>query len=169
MSDQISKQVMMVQKIESKNFNTVSYRVGCACFDNDDNLEFRLEFDKKDGIVSLEFYTKMHYYPNREEAELEKWLNKIKDKYKRFGFMWELIYEIKWKVANFNTFIRRLKDAYKVIAQKEIEMQDDLLITDEEHIENFILALTEGMNFVYGDKYTRALIKMPRKDGDVDG
>jgi hypothetical protein len=111
------------------------------------DLSLDLTFDK-DGDLDLTFWRDVEYSPDPSETRLGEYLREKRDKINnRDSRMWGFLYDLNQRVADIVCFSRRVRDAYKVLFNKEIKLEGGLIIYGEENITNFIKTLIEGSNF----------------------
>lgn len=105
---------MKSREIESKNGPSIFYKVECDCGGEDDILTFELEFDKDFGDITLHHYCKM------------QWADY-------------------WGFPNFfQKYWRRIKCAFKVLFTGYIEVDHEMIIYGEPHVQSIIDAYIEG-------------------------
>jgi hypothetical protein len=96
-----------------------------------------LEYDKQLNILSLNFYKEVQYLACYFDDYNEK---SLKDKFLYF------ITEYK------NVLVRRIKAACRILFLGRIGMQEEFLLKDSVHINDFIEALKEAKEFCEKDE-----------------
>ena len=96
--------------------DAVFYRVACDCTDADHDVTIELEYDKDFNNIYLNFYRKAR------------------------------VWSIYWESSNvFKRIYGRFKSALKILVSGVIEYEDELNLSNPEHVRNFISALEAGL------------------------
>jgi len=121
MGDQkITSRVMRLEEFD----DAIYYRVACQCGNQDCDLMLELDYDKEFGSINLHMYKKL--------AASADWGNY----WEHFDFI-----RVGWN---------KIKMCWTIITKGYIEISEDTMISDEEHIDNFIVALQQGKKFIIG-------------------
>ena len=109
------KEMPFKAMIISESKEWISYRLACSCTSPDHDVHIDIELDKECDIVTLTFYKKMQY---------ADW----------WGIEQNFIRRI-W---------RRISGAWKLIWSGEIELEEEMLLMEERHIDSFIAILNKA-------------------------
>jgi len=104
----------------------ISYNIECDCGSKDCGLTMTIECDTKWGIIELHFYN---------NARFDYW------RYSDPGI-----------VNYFKRIIYRWKKAIKLIFTGKISLENDMVLVDIDHINNFIEAMQEGRDYCINAK-----------------
>ena len=141
MKSQFKKKVSLIDKYP----DSVTYRVECSCGDNEHDVTIDFEIDKKFNDISLNFYKDIsfsHYYIYRDVL----WFDKI---VKQKNIVVALLFYLKnTLIYPMRVFWCRLKAATRILFTGYLKMESDFMIDNNEHIDNFILALQEGRGLI---------------------
>ena len=96
----------------------IGYRVDCACGDHEHSSHIDIEYDQELNDIQLVFYKTVHYEYWNENDGFFYWFKNI------------------WV---------RIKKATKLIFTGDIEMSESFMLIGEDHINNFIEAMQEGL------------------------
>ncbi len=113
------KGVSLIHKFDK----SLWYSVQCECGDNECGSIVEIECDNEFGLIQLHFY---------KEVRFDHW------RYPEYGF-----FKFNW----FRRFLYRWKKAIILAFTGKIKLHGDFLLTDPEHINNFIEALQEGRDY----------------------
>ena len=94
--------------------NEIIYRVMCDCGEGEHDVSVSIEYDKDINMLQLAFYKRICWC---SRFGVTKWYEKI------------------WK---------KLSCSLKMLFTGYIELEEELLIRDKKHIDNFISALIDG-------------------------
>ena len=109
------KEMPFKAMIISESKEWISYRLACSCTLPDHDVHIDIELDKEHDIVTLTFYKKMRY---------ADW----------WGVNQNFIRRI-W---------RRILGVWKLIWFGEIELEEEMLLMEERHIDSFIAILNKA-------------------------
>jgi hypothetical protein len=111
-----------VMKYNESN-NGISYKIMCDCSDNDCTTTLMVGCDE--DLMNITFYKKFYFF--YRSMHPDNILDKIIDKYK----------SIKW----------RIKTSIKILFVGYIELETDIILSNVEHIDNLIEAVTNCREF----------------------
>jgi hypothetical protein len=94
--------------------DSIFYRVACDCTDKNHDATIEFEYDKECNMISMHFYKEIIWESRWGE---ERWYMKL------------------WK---------RLSCSIRMLFTGHIELEDEFLFLDIEHMSEFITALIEG-------------------------
>lgn len=110
--------------------SSVWYNVDCDCNSPEHRCGIEIEFDKEINMISLHFY-------------------------KTVSFDWWK-YDVDKISGRLQNLWNRIKKSCKLLFTGELEMEDELIMMEFDHIESFIEALQEGLEYCKAEKIKRA-------------
>ena len=143
MKSKFSKRVMLVNDYG----DSITYRCACDCGEAEHDVYIDFEYDKKMSMLFLNFYKDIYFFDGFRQNVLwfDDVIKKVKEKmYKEaiYDFLDDTLFYY-WK-----NFRYRLRKAVRIIFTGYLEMNDEFILQDIEHIDNFIKALEEGKNLI---------------------
>lgn len=102
----------------SKSLDSISYRFACDCISKEHDVHIDFELDKELGIMTLFFYKKMWY--------ADWWYHK------------------NW----IGRMVRRVRGCFRLLFIGEIEIEGDIVISGEAHINSLIRLLEDGKEYL---------------------
>jgi len=144
----VSKKVMLVEERK----DSITYRVSCSCLNPNCDVWIDFEIDKEFNLVSLIFYKDVYYFDHYRRDIL--WFDDFEEKIidmlngsQRFSDVIRYLFEntIEHYLKN---FWYRLKKATRLIFTGYLKMNEDFILMDEDHINNFIKVLEEGRDHI---------------------
>lgn len=110
---EVAKGVMLLGEFG----HSIMYRVACDCKDPEHDIMIDMEFDKKFGMVFLQFYKDVEYcHYDIDEPMSEKLRN-----------IW-----------------RTIKAAFRLVFTGYLKTSSEFILQDLDHIDSFIAALKRG-------------------------
>lgn len=111
---------------DHKEVRSIWYKVECDCGSDEHAATIEMEYDKEMNMLSLHFYKEVSYSAWCFWKD-DNFFGKVKDAYR--------------------IIIRRIKGAIKVLFTGHLPMEDEFLLVDEQHINDFIEALEEAKQY----------------------
>lgn len=148
----ISRGAMEVARYDYPAAKTKVYRVACSCGDPSCDLTLELSFNKEDEDLDITFWREVKYYTDPKETKLENIIRKLSYKFKFNSRIRDILYELNYKISEIVCLWRRIKDAYKVIFNKEIKLEGGLIIYGEDNIKILRDVIDDGIDHVLSRK-----------------
>ena len=115
-----------INNYDHKDGRSIWYKIDCDCSSDEHAANIEMEWDNEINMLVLNFYKEVSY---------SAWLFWKDDNF--FGKA----------VDAYRIIMRRIKGAIKLIFTGSLEMQDEFIIQDEQHINDFIEALEEAKQY----------------------
>jgi hypothetical protein len=118
--------VSFLNKYDYDKGKSIWYKISCDCGSDDHGATIEIEYDKEINMLFLHFYKEVEYAAWWFWKD-DNFLGKIKDIY--------------------NCIIKRIKGSIKLLFTGRLEMEDEFILSREDHINDFIEALQEGKEY----------------------
>jgi len=136
---------LSLEKVYEKS---VWYRLSCDCMDDEHNTVIALSLEDN-GILELAFYKKMsidlHYYGISYKNTI---LERVK--------------------GNFDVIVDRIKKSFKLLFTGTLEIQSDVVLYGEEHVDSLIECLYEGKEHIRECKRKEEELRRIKENEDKD-
>jgi len=109
--------------LQGKYKDSIWYKLDCDCAAYDHNCMIEIEYDTAFDIINLGFYKTVSFDWWKHNLEYDGPF---------------------WRVKN---YWNRIKKAFILLFTGEMEMEEFLIFTKEEHINDFIEAMQEGLEY----------------------
>lgn len=141
MKSKFPKGLMLVQQTNG----SILYRCQCDCGDPDCDVYIDFDYDYALKILSLTFFKNVYFTSPYLPFYSGKWFDDFKDylKGKHYKKAIHCFYK-DFIVVSVRNFCYRFKKCIRLLFTGYLEMETDFILTDKEHISNFISALEEG-------------------------
>lgn len=138
---EFSKLVMLTDDFE----NSLMYRCACSCSDKGHDIHIDVEYDKELNMVFLNFYKDVGFFNKyrRDILWFDELLEKMRDSNSNLKECFGYFYENTVKYF-FQNFGYRLRKSFRLLFVGYLEMNEDFIFQDSEHIDNLIKAIEEG-------------------------
>lgn len=138
---EFSKLVMLTDDFE----DSLMYRCACSCSDGRHDIHVDVEYDKELNMVFLNFYKDVGFFNKyrRDILWFDKLLEKFRDRNSKLRECCSYFYENTVKYF-FQNFGYRLRKSFRLLFVGYLEMNEDFVFQDGEHIDNLIKAIEEG-------------------------
>lgn len=139
--NEFSKRVMLTDDFGDSLF----YRCACSCSDKDHDICIEVEYDKELNMVFLNFYKDVGFFNKyrRDILWFDKLLEKFRDKNSKLRECFSYFYENTVKYF-FQNFGYRLRKSFRLLFIGYLEMNEDFIFQDSEHIDNLIKVIEKG-------------------------
>lgn len=108
--------------------SSISYKVECDCHSDDHACIIDMEYDKDMNMINLMFYKDVSF----DWWTGDTWHNPI--------------------IGRLKNYWNRIKKASKLLFTGEMRMSEEFMLIDVKHIESFIEALQEGLEYCKEEK-----------------
>jgi len=139
--DKVKRLVMRVNEYNGKKYTTAVYRCGCSCGEPSHDIYIEVEYDKDFNQLSLMFYKDVYFFDREQRDTILSFWHCLKRQ--GIGYIFDQYISI--PVSN---FWYRLKKAIRLVFTGYLEMNESFLYDDEEHINDFLFAIKEGIEYV---------------------
>jgi hypothetical protein len=128
MINKFPKKVMLLDKWEGtdKTDRAVHCRVACDCGGSDCDVHLDIEYDRELNMVFLEFWKDVYFFDIIRDSEAT--IDKIKN------------------------ILYRIRKAIRLVFTGYLKMNEDFVLQEEEHIDNFIQIMQDAKEFVKSGK-----------------
>ena len=127
--------------------NSITYRCACDCGEAEHDVWIDFEYDKELGMLFLNFYIDVFFFDSFRRDVL--WFDDVVEKFKEREFK-EATYDFfdNSLFHYWRNFRYRLRKAVRILFTGYLKMNEDFILRDVDHIDNFIRALEEGKNLI---------------------
>ena len=138
---EFSKLIMLTDNFE----NSLVYRCACSCGDKGHDVYVEVEYDKELNMMFLNFYKDVGFFNKyrREILWFDNLLEKFRNRNSKLRECYSYLYENTVKYF-FQNFGYRLRKSFRLLFVGYLEMNEDFVFQDSEHVDNFIKAIEEG-------------------------
>jgi len=129
--------------------DSLTYRCACSCSDGRHDIYVDVEYDKELNMVFLNFYKDVGFFNKyrRDILWFDKLLEKLRDSNSNLKECFGYFYENTVKYF-FQNFGYRLRKSFRLLFVGYLEMNEDFIFQDSEHIDNLIKAIEEGRHLL---------------------
>ncbi len=144
MKNKINSQFKKGVSLLSEYNKSITYKCDCDCGDNEHSVWIDFEIEKDSDLIILTFYKDVKFYFWKNQDIL--WFEKFQKKIKKDGWKKE---NIRFFIENtifyfLNQYWYRFKKSLRLFFTGYLEMNEDFILREGEHFDNFIQMLNEG-------------------------
>ena len=139
----------------SRNYElekSISYNIECACGSEEHAVKMEVSYSKfedwPDEDLTINFYKKMSLWHKSGNFVLWSICDYIPYGYKIADWLDENWPGLVTVVDKISEIYWRIKYSLKILWTGNIEIDDEILLTDPEHVNSFIEAVNEGYNLM---------------------
>lgn len=144
--------------IESKFFKGVSlideynksitYKCDCDCGSHDHSVWIDFEIDEDYDLFFLNFYKDVYFFDFPQQDIL--WFDKFKEIFNKKGCRLKamIFFYENTILYNLKQYWYRFKKAIRLFFTGNLEMSEEFILREGEHLDNFIEALIEGRKII---------------------